>query len=61
MATINSKPLPFKLTSELAQLLGLAAKRGYSNEALTALALSYAASQVKVRPIARRRAVRRHA
>lgn len=45
MATINSKPLPFKLTSELAQLLGLAAKRGYSNEALMALALAYAASQ----------------
>jgi hypothetical protein len=51
MASINSKTLPVKLTSELAQLLGLAAKRGYSNEALTALALSYAAS----RPTRRRR------
>jgi hypothetical protein len=52
MASINSKRLPFKLTSEIAQLLGLAAKRGYSNNALWALALSAHASR-------QRKAVRR--
>lgn len=45
MASINSKTLPFKLTSDIAQLLGLATKRGYSNEALLALALSAHASR----------------